>query len=84
MTWEFKDISISDIESKASSRSEYSELYDKIFSLEVGRAFEVETESRKRANNMRTMVSARLKSKGLSDKYIVCIRLNKFYCGRIK
>lgn len=84
MAWEFKDISIGDIELKARPRSKYKELYDKIFSLKVGQAFEVDAGSMERANNMRSMVSATLKRKGLSDRYIASNRLNKFYCGRVK
>lgn len=84
MAWEFKDISIGDIELKTRPRSEYKELYDKIFGLKVGQAFEVDAGSMKRANNMRSMVSTTLKKKGLSDRYIASNRLNKFYCGRVK
>ena len=84
MAWEFKDISIGDIELKTRPKSVYKELYDKIFGLKVGQAFEVDAGTRKQASNIRNAVSTVLKKKGLSDRYIASNRLNKFYCGRIK
>ena len=68
MAWDFKDISIGDIELKTRPRSAYKELYDKIFDLRVGQAFEIDAGTAQRANNIRSSVSSMLKKKGLSDK----------------
>lgn len=84
MAWDFKDIDIDKIPIKARTRSGYKELYDKIYSLKIGQAFTFDAGSNKRADNIRSSVSATLKKKGLSDKYIACNRLNEFYCGRVK
>lgn len=84
MAWEYKDIDTNDIKLAARPRSKYKELYEKIFSLKVGKGFEIEVESTQEASNIRNAVSGMLKQKGLSDKYIASNRLNKFYCGRIK
>lgn len=84
MSWKFKDINTSDIELEARPRTKYRELYDRILDLRIGKGFEIEAESAKEAENIRSAVSTMLKRKGLSDKYIASNRLNKFYCGRTK
>lgn len=84
MAWEFKDIDVADVEYESRSRTRYASLYDKIFSLEVGKGFEIEAESIRDARNIRSTVYATLKRKGFEDKYIIKVRLNKFYCGRVK
>lgn len=83
MAWEIKDIDLSEIElSKRTGR--YSEIYEKIFSLKVGKAFEIKTDTAREAANIRNTVSSVLKKKGLSDKYIASNRGNLFVCGRTK
>lgn len=84
MAWEIKEIDVSDIKLEARPRSKYKELYERILALRIEKGFEVETDSRKEAENIRNAVSNMLKRKGLSDKYIASNRLNKFYCGRTK
>lgn len=84
MAWEFREIDVSDIKLEARPRTKYKELYDRVLALRIGKGFEVETDSKKEAENIRNAVSSMLKRKGLSDKYIASNRLNKFYCGRTK
>lgn len=84
MAWRFREIDVSDIKLEARPRTKYKDLYDRILSLRIGKGFEIETDSAKEAENIRSAVSTMLKRKGLSDKYIASNRLNKFYCGRTK
>ena len=84
MDWNFKDISVSDIKLESRPRAKYDKLYEKILSLNIGKGLELELETQKEADNIRKSVSGMLKRNGISDKYIACNRLNKFYCGRIK
>lgn len=84
MSWDIKDIDVTDINLATRPRSRYKNLYQKIMDLKVGKGFEIETESAKEAGNIRNSVSHFLKQAGMSDKYIASNRLNKFYCGRIK
>ena len=84
MAWRFREIDVSDIKLEARPRTKYKDLYDRVLSLRIGKGFEIETDSKKEAENIRNAVSSMLKRKGLSDKYIASNRLNKFYCGRTK
>ena len=84
MAWELREIDVSDIKLEARPRTKYKELYDRVLALRIGKGFEIETDSKKEAENIRNAVSSMLKRKGLSDKYIASNRLNKFYCGRTK
>jgi len=84
MAWEYKDIDVTDIQLKARPRSKYSDLYNRILGLKIGRGIEITTESQREAENIRNAVSGMLKRKELSGRYIASNRLNKFYCGRTK
>ena len=84
MALKFREIDVSDIKLEARPRTKYKDLYDRVLSLRIGKGFEIETDSTKEAEKIRSAVSAMLKRKGLSDKYIASNRLNKFYCGRTK
>lgn len=82
---EFNDIDINEIAfKKRRKKTDYKELYDRMFALEVGSAFEVVLNSNDEARDLNCSVLQMLKRKGLKDNYIRCHKKNKFYCGRIK
>lgn len=84
MAWQIKEIDMGVIDFEPGAKSTYAEIYNKIPTLKVGKAFEIETDSVKAASNMRAAVSKFVRTKGMADRYVVKNRLNKFYCGRIK
>ncbi len=84
MAWDFKDIKIEDIPISDRSTLRYKELYDRIFSLRVGEAFEVKTSEAKDADNIRKSVVKKLRDKKVESKYVATKRGNVFYCGRVK
>ena len=85
MAWEIKEKKISEFEGfERRTRSQYQELYKKIFDLKVGMGLEVETESPKQGDNVRNAINGMLRSQGLKEKYFASNRLSKVYIGRIK
>ena len=85
MKWDMKDVRVSEFENLPSGRSRYTEIYDKIFSLKLGEGFMIETDVNTRdAEKIRKAVNRTLWKRKVSDNYLISLRENKFYCGRVK
>lgn len=84
MDWKIKEINLSDVDEVNTRKSKYEELNEKVLQLEVGRAFEIELENTRQAVYIRQNCYYCLKKKGLLDNYLIAVRKNKVYCGRLK
>lgn len=82
---EFRDININEvIFNKRRGRIDYSDVYEHIFALNIGDAFEVTLDNNHAARALYSAVYQKFKREGVSDNYLKSFKKNKFYCGRIK
>lgn len=82
---EFRDINVNEIIlNKRRKRTTYSDVYERIFALDIGDAFEVTLDNNDAARDLNCAVMQKLKRDGVNDNYLRSYKKNKFYCGRIR
>ena len=82
---EFRDININEIIlNKRRKRINYNDVYERIFALNIGGAFEITLDNSDEARTLNCAVMQKLRREGVSDNYLRSYKKNKFYCGRIK